>query len=46
MVITIVLNPGIYLDSNKNDLIINVELQSGTELQNHPSSSDDISFAM
>ena len=41
-------NPGIYLDPTRNDLIINVELQSGTELDDSsaPSSSDDVSFAI
>lgn len=39
-------NPAIYLDPTKNDMVINVELQSGTELSEAaPSSSDDVSFA-
>ena len=29
-------NPAIYLDPTKNDMIINVELQSGTEIGVHP----------
>jgi hypothetical protein len=39
-------NPGIYLDPTKNDLIISVEHQSGTELGGNspPSSSDDDTF--
>jgi len=35
-------NPGIYLAGGKNDLVIDIELQSG---QNAPVSSDDNSFA-
>ena len=40
-------NPAIFLDPTRNDLIINVELQSGTEVSENsaPSSSDDVSFA-
>lgn len=40
-------NPGIYLDKTKNDLVINIELQSGEE-ENvlSPASSDDVSFAL
>ena len=39
-------NPGIYLDNTKNDLVINVELQSGhDESDLSPSSSDDVSYA-
>ena len=39
-------NPGIYLDPRKNDLIISIEQQSGTELGGNsaPSSSDDDKF--
>lgn len=40
-------NPGIYLEGTKNDLVINVELQSGEESHSlSPSSSDDVSFAL
>ena len=40
-------NPGIYLEGTKNDLVINVELQSGEESNSlTPSSSDDVSFAL
>ena len=39
-------NPGIYLDSTKNDLVVDIELQSNTQSNtNVPSSSDDISYA-
>ncbi len=41
-------NPGIYLDEEKNDLIINIELQSGTRAEddsNSPSPSDEVLFA-
>lgn len=34
-------NPAIYLDPTKNDIIINVELQSGTGTNNAPAISDD-----
>lgn len=39
-------NPGIYLDETKNDLVINVELQSGTETGHlAPAESEEVSFA-
>tara|TARA_B100000795_G_C22800455_1_gene441608 strand:+ start:3069 stop:3860 length:792 start_codon:yes stop_codon:yes gene_type:complete len=39
-------NPGMYLDAKKNDLVIDIELQSGTNLSsNTPSPTDDTSFA-
>ena len=44
-------NPGIYLDGEKNDLIINVELQSGTKLSedgldvNAPAPTEDVLYA-
>ena len=41
-------NPGIYLDGEKNDLVINIELQSGTtnpEGSNTPSPSDEVLYA-